>query len=231
MSGRPVVPIAQAMAGDIALRGQAQPMPGGASLTSPKGNPCVWYRHSEQGLRSSDYHASDSAQPFLLVDASGACIVLPAGADITGGHEDESLGGRERLILAGDTIYVAGRFKPASSETVQQLQDIEPDEVRVAVTVSTDNPDDMRSTFERGEKLFRDAQAARAAGGTEAAAAGRAHAPLALPVVCAPDFGPFIVTAKDGATEAGWYGLLEWINLAVLLAAIAMLSYLVLAVR
>ena len=31
MSGRPVVPIAQAMAGDIALRGQAQPMPGGAS--------------------------------------------------------------------------------------------------------------------------------------------------------------------------------------------------------
>ena len=61
-------------------------------------------------------------QPFLLVDESGKCIVLPAGADINGGQQGTGLGGQERLIVGGDMIYVAGEFRPSSSESAPTLE-------------------------------------------------------------------------------------------------------------
>ena len=170
-------------------------------------------------------HGSYWLQPFLLVDGSGSCVVLPAGADVTGGHESATLGGRERLILDGDTIYVAGNFKPVSVETAQQIQSIEPEPIRFAVNVSGDQPQDMSDMLQQA------AQQARAATDQATAAAGSAYPAPALPVVCAPAIGPFIITAKDGATEEGWYGLLAWIDLSVLLGSCAMLAFLVLTSR
>ena len=78
----PAVPVALAQAGQVALGGRAQALPGAAPLTSPDGVACLWFKHSQQAMHQ--YNASDSVRPFLLVDDTGQCIVLPAGADVTG---------------------------------------------------------------------------------------------------------------------------------------------------
>ncbi|NTU50599.1 MAG: hypothetical protein HGA87_06990 [Desulfobulbaceae bacterium] len=216
LANRPVIPVAQAKAGEVAFRGKAQPLPNWPALTSPNGTPCLWYKHTETGVRI--YNASDSVQPFLLVDDSGSCIVLPSGAEISGGHDPQSLGGTERLILAGDTIYVAGCFKLASPETAKLIQNVKPEPFHIRVTVNTDNPKERSEALERAEQEF-----------YERAEQSRANTPTDLPVVCAPNLGPFFITADDGKNDADWYGLLTWVNLVVLLGSTVMLAYLYLA--
>jgi hypothetical protein len=92
-------------------------MPDRPPLVTPSGASCVWYRRSSQSGSNEpgSYSASDTVQPFLLADESGQCIVLPAGADITGGQTHSSFGGNERLIAPGDTIYVTGELRPATA--------------------------------------------------------------------------------------------------------------------
>jgi hypothetical protein len=228
LTDTPVVPVAQAQAGYVALRGRAQPLPNRPPLTSPNGTPCVWYRHSHQtGTGAGSYHAADSVQPFLLVDESGKCIVLPAGANISGGQDGPGLGGRERLIAEGDPIYVTGEFRPASSETVQQLQNVPPEPLHASVSFAGDNPAEMGAAAQRAKERLHEAVAAKAA------AASIAPLPVALPVICAPaDRGPFMIAAnKDGASEESWWRLLANMNGAILLGSSAMLSYLVWAGR
>lgn len=216
LANRPVIPVAQAKAGDLAFRGKAQPLPNWPVLSSPNGTPCLWYKHTETGVRI--YNASDSVQPFLLVDDSGSCIVLPAGANITGGEESQSVFGKERLIQAGDMIYVAGCFKPASPETEKLVQNIEPELLSLRVNVSSDSPNGLADEVERHKQEIRERQ-------TESPV----KVPIDLPVVCSPDLGPFFITADDGKNDADWYGLLTWVNLVVLLGSTVMLAYLCLA--
>ena len=87
----PTVPVAKAIAmaqaGQasglvVALRGRARALPDAVPLISPDGELCLWFKHGEQFAHR--YSASDSVRPFLLVDDSGECIVLPAGAEVTG---------------------------------------------------------------------------------------------------------------------------------------------------
>ena len=223
----PVVPIAQAQAGYVALRGTAQPMPNRPPFTSPGGEPCVWYYRSRPSHGSSGYASSDSAQPFLVVDESGQCIVLPAGADITGGHPGTTPGWHEQLIVAGDPIYVAGEFRPLSSETLKQQQDVEPEPVQASVTLRFDSEEAMTAAKGQSEQLLKEALAAKTA------AAAIRPAPLALPVVCAPrGHGAFMISSNtDGSSEQSWYGLLARVNLALLLGSAGMLGYLVWAGR
>ena len=230
LTNTPVIPVAQARAGYVALRGTAQPMPDQPALTSPSGTPCVWYRQSRQSGTNTpgSYSAFDTVQPFLVVDDSGQCIVLPAGADITGGQSS----GSERLIAVGDLIYVAGELRPSSADTLQQIRDIEPEPERVSVSFSSDDPAvDMRAMQERGKQMLKEARAAKAAAASARAESNRS-APPPLPVICAPKNGPFMISAnKDGANEQSWYRLLAGANLVLLLGSGAMLSYLVWAGR
>ena len=75
-------------------------------------------------------------RPFLLVDASGQCVVLPAGAEIHGTSKSTvarsvkltdstditgrgaSFGTGERLLCAGDELHVSGWLTPASAEAI-----------------------------------------------------------------------------------------------------------------
>ena len=60
----------------------AEALPGAAPLLSPDGVACLWFTHSRNVMHR--YDVFDSVRPFLLVDASGRCVVLPAGAEIDG---------------------------------------------------------------------------------------------------------------------------------------------------
>jgi hypothetical protein len=225
LSDTPITPVAQAAAGYVALRGKAGAMPGRPPLTTPSGVPCVWYsyRYSSGATHSGfDHHAGDTVQPFVLEDESGQCIVLPAGADITGGQEGTTPGRRERLIVPGDTIYVAGEFRLASPETASQVRAVEAEPMDVSVTLPDDPSRDMDAARKLGERMLKEAVAAKAA-----AAAIRPEPP-ALPVVCAPKYGAFVITAnQDGTNEGSWYGLLATANLVLLIASGAMLVYLI----
>jgi hypothetical protein len=117
MDRTPVVPLARAQPGYVALRGRAEPLPG-VPLRSPDGSDCVWYAHREgrTGSRTSPYLAEDSSRPFLLVDGAHRCVVDPTGAEISGAHPAPGGGTRERLIVAGDPLFVAGRLLRSASE-------------------------------------------------------------------------------------------------------------------
>jgi hypothetical protein len=126
--------IGQAVAGRVSLSGRAQALPGAAPMQSPDGLACLWFTHSQKIARR--YDASDSVRPFLLVDASGQCVVLPAGAEIHGTSKSTiarsvkltdstditgrgaSIGTGERVLCEGDTLHVSGWFAPASAEAI-----------------------------------------------------------------------------------------------------------------
>jgi hypothetical protein len=122
------------LAGMVALRGCARALPDAVPLISPEGELCLWFRHRER----IGHRCSDSVRPFLLVDDSGECIVLPAGADVTGEGPVPTSAGRsglrgrtgiddtrdlqasERLLRNGDRIHVVGRFVAASLQAVER---------------------------------------------------------------------------------------------------------------
>ena len=74
----------------------------------------------------------------LLVDDSGECIVLPAGAEGTGHGPVPTPAARpgpagthnpqasERLLRNGDRIHVVGRFVPASADRIFESTDAKP---------------------------------------------------------------------------------------------------------
>ena len=109
----------------VALHGRARGLPDAVPLVSPNGELCLWY---------STGHATahrDSVRPFLLVDDSGECVVLPADAEITGHVPVPSAAARtgdpdrarkpqapECLLRNGDRVHITGRFVAASPEAL-----------------------------------------------------------------------------------------------------------------
>ena len=122
------------LSGLVALRGRAQALPDAVPLISPDGELCLWFEHSQQFEEQGS--ARDSVRPFLLVDDSGECIVLPAGAQVTGQGQVRAMAlssgfaaqadiaslhdaqASERVLRNGDRIRVVGRFVAASAETL-----------------------------------------------------------------------------------------------------------------
>jgi hypothetical protein len=109
-------------AGIVALHGRARALPDAVPLVSPSGELCLWFRTFNPGPQR------DSAYPFLLVDDSGECIVLPADAEVTGGPGPIALarrrsngsaqGPHERVLREGDSVQVTGRFLAAPAESL-----------------------------------------------------------------------------------------------------------------
>ena len=113
------------LAGSVALHGRARALPDAVPLVSPGGELCLWFG---TGHAASQRH---SVRPFLLVDDTGECVVLPADAQITGQVDVPGSGslavGRARarqpqapesLLRNGDRVHIAGRFVAASPESL-----------------------------------------------------------------------------------------------------------------
>lgn len=234
------VPVAQAQPGLVALRGRAQAIPGMAPLLSPNGTPCLWFKHSQQVLHR--YDASDSVRPFLLVDDSGTCMVLPAGADITGSskavapptgtlHRDYDLdssktsriGLGERLLLEGEQIHVVGWFTPLSQESldrqVQAARLVEKTELS-SVVIRGDGPASFAQAVQQARHL-------RTPDAPALPAPAPPPAPTALPVIGASSgTAPFIVSIGSADGQASLYGFLAVVDALVLAASGAMYLFL-----
>ena len=238
----PAVPVAKAAAmaqsghggGLVALRGRARALPDAVPLISPDGELCLWFKHGEQFAHH--YSASDSVRPFLLVDDSGECIVLPAGADISGqgpvpaspassgidgptdsaGTQDLQAG--ERLLRNGDHIHVVGRFVAASPAAIELQAEaaalVARTEASQAVIGSGDPPP------------FRDLRTAAAAGAAYVAAPPRVRQHLALPVIAAPGASqPFLIRIGSDDGESGLYGMLAVVDCLVLVVSSSLVAW------
>ncbi|MEP6502526.1 MAG: hypothetical protein ABJD97_04310 [Betaproteobacteria bacterium] len=237
----PALPVAEAsrlaqagqLAAPVAMRGRARALPDAVPLVSPDGELCLWFKHGEQFAHQ--YSAVDSVRPFLLVDDSGECIVLPAGADVTGsGHVaaklahgglpgqtdiagSEDLQSRERLLRDGDRIHVVGRFVAASAEALA-LQ-----EAAAALVARTEfTPVVVRSS---DPPPFRDLRSAALAGAPFVTAPPRLAAALPLPVIAAPGASqPFIISIGSDDGEGALYGLLAVVDCTVLVVASSLVA-------
>ena len=214
----------------VALHGRARALPDAVPLVSPDGELCLWFRAGDEGPRR------DSVRPFLLVDDSGECIVLPAGADVTGhgavtasaarsglgedsgAHDPEA---PERLLRNGDRVHVVGHFVAASPEAlVLQAQ---------AASLVARNEASQAPSRGVDPLPFRDMRSAALAGAPSAAAPPLARHGLLLPVIAAPRAGQPLrirIGADDG--EGGVYGVLAVVDCLVLLVSSSLVAWSVL---
>ena len=231
----PAVPVSRAgalaqsgqLAEVVALHGRARALPDAVPLVSPDGELCLWFRAGGDGPHR------DSVRPFLLVDDSGECIVLPAGADVTGhgsvsaaaarsrlGEENgaQDLETSERLLRNGDRVHVVGRFVAASPEAlVLQAQ--------AASLVARTEASQAQSRG--GDPLpFRDPRSAALAGAAFVAAPPPAGQGLLLPVIAAPRAGqPFSIRIGADEGEGNVYGVLAVVDCLVLVVSSSMVAW------
>lgn len=111
------------------LVGTAAMLPG-TPLATPGGTACCWYTAWDANRIAwvgSKYR--QSIEPFLLVDDTGVCVVLPEGIGAIGtGHEsswnDGKKRGHARMLLAGSALYAVGelvRLQDAAPQLVAKL--------------------------------------------------------------------------------------------------------------
>ena len=231
----PTVPVSRAgalaqagqLAGSVVLRGRARALPDAVPLVSPDGELCLWFGSGDAVPRY------DSVRPFLLVDDSGECIVLPAGAQVTGNGPVPASASRsglaggasahgprpvERLLRNGDRVQVVGRFISASAESFA-LQ------AQAASLVA--RTEASQAQWRSGDPLpFRDLRSAALAGGAFVSAPPFARHGLLLPVIAAPESGqPLGIRIGTDDGDGGVYGLLAVVDSVVLVVSSSLVAW------
>ena len=215
------------LAASVTLRGRARALPDAVPLVSPDGELCLWFAGGDAAP------SRDSVRPFLLVDDSGECIVLPAGAEVTGHGSVPASAARsgladaaaargprpaERLLRNGDRVQVVGHFVAASPESLA-LQ------AQAASLVA--RTEASQAQLRSGDPLpFRDLRSAAQAGAAFVAAPPFARHGLLLPVIAAPASGQPLgirIGADDG--EGGVYGLLAVVDSVVLVVSSSLVAW------
>ena len=113
----PVSNIASAAQGYVEIAGRAEE-PGGVPIRSGvTGLPCVWCHYEiyeKSGRDEQLLEAEDSADPFLLTDATGQCVIDPEDGEVITSRKRAWTEGNRRyvewLLLPQDPIYAIGEF-------------------------------------------------------------------------------------------------------------------------
>ena len=100
--------IASAAQGYVELAGTSRPLPGRQLVAPLSGESCVWYRYRIERYDGDDWsieEEDESETPFLIEDASGACMIQPQGAEMTGlkpstWYNDQTDNARSWRVLA-----------------------------------------------------------------------------------------------------------------------------------
>ena len=209
----------------VALRGRARALPEAVPLVSPDGELCLWFRAGDRAPQR------DSLRPFLLADDSGECIVLPAGADVTGlgplpgvparrGRDGGAKAVRapECLLRNGDCIHVTGRFVAASPESLV---------LQAQAASLVGRAEASAAPLHGGEpRPSRDLRSAALVGAAYVAAPPSAPQGLLLPVIAAPGPGQPLqmrIASEDG--EGGVYGMLALVDCLVLLVSSSLMAW------
>jgi hypothetical protein len=117
----PTSKIASAAQGYVELIGRGMQFSETPLLSPLRSLPCLWYRYKieeQDGKNRRTVASGESADSFILRDASGECVIDPELAEInTIYHDHWSVGDMhytEWKLLKNDQIYVLGEFRTRS---------------------------------------------------------------------------------------------------------------------
>ena len=233
----------------VALRGRACALPDAVPLISPDGELCLWFEHGDRaGVRCSE-------RPFLLEDATGQCVVLPAGADVRGIGPVSAAAARSRLpghgdlggasapssgpaeARAGDPRGAPGDERSAerllrSGDRIHVVGRIVPASsqallLQAQAAALAARSEGSQAPLRGGDPPpFRDLRSAALAGAPFVAAPPPADHGLALPVIAAGAPGePFVVRIGPDEVEGGVYGLLAVVDCLVLVVSSSLAAW------
>lgn len=129
--------IASAAQGHVELIGTLRALPGFPLHGPLSGESCVWYRYWERRCTGIGWKrsAGETEAPFMMEDGSGACLVMPRGAEMTGLDPISRRKGNPRspskgdyeamewLLREGDEAHVVGRFSTLSGSSLDAFID------------------------------------------------------------------------------------------------------------
>lgn len=113
----PLSNIASAAQGYVEISGRSEP--GAVPLLSRLTHlPCLWFQYEvyeKTGDKKWTLHDSDTSdEPFVVRDATAACVIDPRGAEVISSREQTWTSGdfryTERLLLTQERIYGLGEF-------------------------------------------------------------------------------------------------------------------------
>jgi hypothetical protein len=122
----PTSRVASAAQGYVELSGRSRLLPGQPVTSRLSSQTCCWYAYEVEEKNSKDQWSTvdsgKSVEHFLLVDASGQCVISPEGAEVlTQQHKCWTNGDRrynEWLILEGANCYAIGEFSTTSAAVI-----------------------------------------------------------------------------------------------------------------
>lgn len=231
----PTSRIASAAQGYLELSGQGQPFDSGCLYSPLRKAPCLWFRylvekrdHEDKWQTEDQGESSDS---FLLDDGSGRCVIDPESAEISTRHKEHWQQGDHRytewLLCAGDPVYALGDFRTVGGANLQQ--DPEAD-IKALLALWKQDKGELRRRFDLNGDGDIDEQEwllARQAAKREVL---RQHETATLQpevsVLRAPNDGrPFLLSNLPPETLAKRYGLWALFHLAIFLAALGALPW------
>jgi hypothetical protein len=114
----PTSKVASAAQGYTELFGRSENLPGTPLLSKQSGLPCCWYRYYVEQKTGDDkwehVESGSSSEHFLLVDATGQCVISPEGAEVLCAKQETWTQGSYRytewLLLPRGKLYALGDF-------------------------------------------------------------------------------------------------------------------------
>lgn len=177
VSDTPTSRIASAAQGYVELIGRGKLLPEKPLQSKLTFLPCLWYRYQiERKIGRNEWHTEErgeSAEPFVLEDSSGRCIIDPTGAEILTQHKETwtKLDYRytEWLLLQQDKLYAIGQFRTFGGGSVETSAS---EEMKNVLAEWKENMPDLHKRFDLdndGELNMQEWMLARQAAKREAA--------------------------------------------------------------
>jgi len=229
----PTSTIAAAAQGYVELSGRCAAGEGVPTLARYSQLPCAWHRYQMEEVHGDHDHTVESGQSdssFLIVDATGTCVIDPEGAEITTARKDSWVRGDYRytewILCLNEQVHVLGEFntrfyQPSTAETSADLS-------ALLAEWKRDRPGLLKrfDANNDGEIDLAEWEAVRQAARAEVEKnAGEMQAAPPMNGVRAPRDGrPYLISALPPGRRAWMFRLWIGVHLAVFIAAMGWLG-------
>ena len=228
----PTSRVASAAQGYVELSGKSKLLPGHPVTSRLSSQTCCWYAYEIEEKNSKDQwrtvDSGRSVEHFLLVDATGQCVISPEGAEVlTKQHKSWTQSDRrytEWLILEGADCYAIGEFSTKSANVAGAREE------RADVgALLADWKQDQKQLIERfdlnkdGRVDVKEWELARLQAQREVRnrnAAAQSRAVEGVHILCKPRDGRFFLLADELPDKLGArYRFWSWLHLAIFFGA------------